>query len=554
MYALVYNNKAFKIQDKYTISNSNNEVKFSDVTIDFTGKTIEDIPFKYQKMEIRRSENEADILNGEIIFVGYLDEIKLPDMKMKDEYRTLELTLLSPLKMATVRTVSIIGTFKTEEAIKRALQPLLDDGFIIKEMDDFEGQISLNFIMETVENCMNNICSKKNIFWFINEKREIFIRSIDLMLTRPSVLTIDENVNLRELGLDEFEPEIENVDYANIINIKNIRLKYNSRTKEVWEEDSDKPIVKYSSYPVIKGSKIIKKGDTINFDNPIIVDESTLKETLQWLLTNEDNFSGVSEPFYAFYFNVDYYNHSIPSDFWDRDFDVYIDNRDSTSETYMKYIVGKDVSFSDDEGEEKIIVLQRDQTFKNLITGFKYNGEDELQIFGIDSETALRKTNLRFTHQSEIEKLKGIISDSGQIEKTVDFNEKWTTWQELSEYAKNLIIQNMNLINEVALHFTKNIDLKIGDIIEVKMSNYYTEGFFAVTEVEKIYKNDDDIEMNVIIRNSNFVSTYIDMFRPEEKEEDESQINSVVIGTYINDNIQETHSIIEAGDNNENQK
>ena len=553
MYALVYNNKAFKIQDKYTISNSNNEVKFSDVTIDFTGKTIEDIPFKYQKMEIRRSENEADILNGEIIFVGYLDEIKLPDMKMKDEYRTLELTLLSPLKMATVRTVSIIGTFKTEEAIKRALQPLLDDGFIIKEMDDFEGQISLNFIMETVENCMNNICSKKNIFWFINEKREIFIRSIDLMLTRPSVLTIDENVNLRELGLDEFEPEIENVDYANIINIKNIRLKYNSRTKEVWEEDSDKPIVKYSSYPVIKGSKIIKKGDTINFDNPIIVDESTLKETLQWLLTNENNFSGVSEPFYAFYFNVDY-NHSIPSDFWDRDFDVYIDNRDSTSETYMKYIVGKDVSFSDDEGEEKIIVLQRDQTFKNLITGFKYNGEDELQIFGIDSETALRKTNLRFIHQSEIEKLKGIISDSGQIEKTVDFNEKWTTWQELSEYAKNLIIQNMNLINEVALHFTKNIDLKIGDIIEVKMSNYYTEGFFAVTEVEKIYKNDDDIEMNVIIRNSNFVSTYIDMFRPEEKEEDESQINSVVIGTYINDNIQETHSIVEAGDNNENQK
>ena len=220
----------------------------------------------------------------------------------------------------------------------------------------------------------------------------------------------------------------------------------------------------------------------------------------------------------------------------------------------MKYIVGKDVSFSDDEGEEKIIVLQRDQTFKNLITGFKYNGEDELQIFGIDSETALRKTNLRFTHQSEIEKLKGIISDSGQIEKTVDFNEKWTTWQELSEYAKNLIIQNTNLINEVALHFTKNIDLKIGDIIEVKMSNYYTEGFFAVIEVEKIYKNDDDIEMNVIIRNSNFVSTYIDMFRPEEKEEDESQINSVVIGTYINDNIQETHSIIEAGDNNENQK
>ena len=539
MYALVYNNKAFKMQDEYTITNSTNEVTFSDITIDFTGKTLADIPFKYQKMEIRESKDETDIVNGEILFTGYLDEIKLPDMKQKDEYRTLELTLLSPLKMATVRTVSIIGTFNTEEAIERALQPLLDDGFIIKEMDDFEGQISLNFIMETVENCMNKICSKKNIFWFINEKREIFIRSIDLMLSREPVLTIDENNKLSEIGLDKFEPEIENVDYANIINIKNIRLKYKS--EEYYFEDG----VEFSGYPIIK-NKVVKKGDMIEFDNPIIIDEKTLKEAWNFEKENEGN-SIFDFDFPAFKIFektsvLDYYNSMI-----------YLDV-DETSKTYEKYFIGSDISFSDDEGEEKILVLQRDQTFKNLITGFKYNGEQTLEVEGITSYTALRKTSLRFIHQLEVEKLKGIISDSGQIEKTVDFNEKWTTWYDLIEYAKNLIVQNTNLINEIKLHFTKDIKLKIGDILEVKMYNYYTEGFFAVTEVEKIYKNNDDIEMNVTIRNSSFVSTYIDIFRPEEKEEDENIINTILIGTYLEEGIQETHTFMEEVKDSESQK
>lgn len=549
MYALVYNNKAFKIQDKYTISNSNNEVKFSDVTIDFTGKTIEDIPFKYQKMEIRRSENEADILNGEIIFVGYLDEIKLPDMKMKDEYRTLELTLLSPLKMATVRTVSIIGTFKTEEAIKRVLQPLLDDGFIIKEMDDFEGQISLNFIMETVENCMNKICSKKNIFWFINEKREIFIRSIDLMLSREPVLTIDENNKLSEIGLDEFEPEIENVDYANIINIKNIRLIYQTSFAEIYNDNGDVIAYDYGNHPILPAGKIINPGDTVEFLNPVIVDEKTLREYISEFYSNQgETFDEYN--FYCLKINLDDTDPNYPIEDYP-DWSIYISTFRNMGDLYNKFNISSAVTFSDD-AEEGEIVLQRDQTLKNLITGFKYNGTKPYKISGIITDTGLRKTNLKFMHTQEIEKLKGIISDSGQIEKTVDYNLKWTWWNDLAEYAKNLIIQNNNLINEISLHFTKNIDLKIGDIIQIKMSNYYTEGFFAVTEVEKTYKNDEDIEIDVIVKNSNFVSTYIDMFRPEEKEESEEDISTLLIGVLSEEGIQEKHSIVERDDNNGN--
>lgn len=557
MIALVYNNKAFKMQDEYTITNSTNEVTFSDITIDFTGKTLADIPFKYQKMEIRESEDEADILNGEILFTGYLDEIKLPDMKQKDEYRTLELTLLSPLKMATVRTVSLIGTYETVEAITRVLQPLLDDGFIIKELNISEGQITTNFIMETVENCMNNICSKKNIFWYINEKREIYIRDIDLMLNRTPAMTIDENSKLSEIGLDEFEPEIENIDYANIINIKNIKLKYQANKTIIYAPDEEGVYEEvgqdWGNYPIITPGRVINPGDTVNFLNPIIIDENTLREYMYSLEKNVEIWSAQTK-FIAILIEIDTDSKDYPINYETEDvphWEISIDTQATEEADRNKYIISNGISFSDDE-EEKEIVLQRDQTFKNLITGFKFNGNRAYKLNGIITDTGLRKTNLKFMHTQEIEKLKGIISDSGQIEKTVDFNEKWVWWEELSEYAKNLIIQNTNLINEVTLHFTKNIDLKIGDIIEIKMLNYYTEGFFAVTEIEKTYVTDDEIEVSVVVKNSNFVSTYIDMFRPEEKEESEQDIDSILVGTLSEEGISETHNIMESGGNNEN--
>ena len=557
MIALVYNNKAFKMQDEYTITNSTNEVTFSDITIDFTGKTLADIPFKYQKMEIRESEDEANILNGEILFTGYLDEIKLPDMKQKDEYRTLELTLLSPLKMATVRTVSLIGTYETVEAITRVLQPLLDDGFIIKELNISDGQITTNFIMETIENCMNNICSKKNIFWYINEKREIYIRDIDLMLNRTPVMTIDENNKLSEIELDEFEPEIENVDYANIINIKNIKLKYQANKTIIYAPDEEGVYEEvgqdWGNYPIITPGRVINPGDTVNFLNPIIIDENTLREYMYSLEKNVKIWSAQTK-FIAILIEIDTDSKDYPINYETEDvphWEISIDTQATEEANRNKYIISNGISFSDDE-EEKEIVLQRDQTFKNLITGFKFNGNRAYKLNGIITDTGLRKTNLKFMHTQEIEKLKGIISDSGQIEKTVDFNEKWVWWEELSEYAKNLIIQNTNLINEVTLHFTKNIDLKIGDIIEIKMLNYYTEGFFAVTEIEKTYINDDEIEISVVVKKSNFVSTYIDMFRPEEKEESEQDIDSILVGTLSEEGISETHNITESGENNEN--
>ena len=132
---LIYSNKTFKILNEYQFKFSNNEVTFNDIVIDFTNCSIADIPFKYQEIQIRQAEDNENIFEGKLLFTGFLDDINLSEMKMRKEYRELTLTLLSPLKMATKRSVSLIGTYKKEEAIRRVLQPLLDDGFSIVEMN-----------------------------------------------------------------------------------------------------------------------------------------------------------------------------------------------------------------------------------------------------------------------------------------------------------------------------------------------------------------------------------------------------------------------------------
>ena len=108
MIRVVFNNKSYKMINEFSFKSSNNEVTFNDIKIDFTGCSLEDIPFKYQEIQIKQAENETSILNGETLFTSYLDDIDISEMKKQKEFRELTLTLLSPLKMATVRTVSLI--------------------------------------------------------------------------------------------------------------------------------------------------------------------------------------------------------------------------------------------------------------------------------------------------------------------------------------------------------------------------------------------------------------------------------------------------------------
>ena len=525
MKKIKYNGKLFKMLDNCGFKFSNNEVTFNDVKIDFTGYSLADIPFKYQKIEVVEIEEGRE----EVIFTGYLDTIKPSFItKKKKGYRELALTLLSPLKMATVRTISLIGTYTKEEAIRRILQPLIDDGFTIEELNIDDGQITVNFVLETIENAMNNVCSKANIFWFIDEKRGIYVNSIDYLFGKAISKTITENDDFEADGLININPTIENIDYSNIINFKNVRLIYSQDNDLVQDSTASEN----EGYPIVSINKTINKGDIIKFDNPIIVDENKLRDIIDETEKSENSYP---TEYYCLFL-------SIKTSIGDSINKVSITRIENASD-YNKYIISPGITFSNSDGSEGEVVLQRDSFYSNLITGFKWNGEDNAKIFQIKSDTALRYTTMKFMYTAEIENLKEIISDSGQIEKTIDFNEKWTTLNQLVNYARSLMIQNSNAVNTVQLEYDKNPNLKIGDIVDIQLPSFYIEGSFAVKEINYTYTNEIEQNWKITLKSADLVSTYIDLFRPVETEETEDKIDTVILSEFIEENIKEIHTV-----------
>lgn len=510
-----FNNKSFKIIDGYTLKFSNNEVSFNDIKIDFTGHGFEDIPFKYQEIKILKANTEDEIMDGEVVFTGFLDTIKLSDIKNADEDKEMTLTLLSPLKMSTVRTVSLIGTYSLKNAIERIVEPLINDGFTIKEINVPDGQITVNFLIETVENCMNDIGNKRNLFWHINELKEIYINSIDYLFGLP----ISKIINGKESGFIQLQPTIENIDYANVINFKNVRLIYSQSNIEA------DPI---SGYPIGPVGKKIKKGDIIEFYNPIILSEEYLKK-----VEKEKVIDG----------ELQIYNIYIQLELDDGSFKSYSigfnDNREYVT-------VGK--INTNDNSDEKEIVLQKDSFFSNLITGFKWNVDSTAKITSLSSDTALRYTTMKFMYSTEINKLKGIISESGQIEKTIDYNEKWTTLDNLINDARSLIMQNSNVVNQVTIKYDINQKLKIGDILKINMPKFLVVGNFAIKEINYVYNKENDEEWTIIAKTSDLNSTYIDLFRPQQKEENQEVINAVILSEFVEENVNEKHIIEEVND------
>ena len=406
---------------------------------------------------------------------------------------------------------------KLETAIKRVLQPLIDDGFVLKEINVPDGQITVNFVLETVENCMNNIGFKRNIFWTINERKEIYVNSIDYLFGLQPLKEIRDNK--QENGLSKIQPKIENVDYANVINFKNVRLIYPSQ--------SEFNSTKIELYPIVTLGKKIKKGDVINFDCPIIIDEDYLKN----YIVEQNNQDG------------SYYNLNLWIKLDNGNFKTYSISVDVSNEQQGAYESIGSISFSNDNGEEGEIVLQRDSFYQNLITGFKWNYDGNGTIELITSHTALRYTTMRFMYSAEINKLKGVISESGQIEKTIDYQEKWTTLPQLIKYARSLITQNSNTINQVILEYDQNPDLELGNIIIIDRPQFYIQGKFAVKDIKYTYNNELDEKWTITVKSSDLVSSYIDLFRPEEKEENKKSIDTVILSEFVEEQINEVHSI-----------
>lgn len=437
-------------------------------------------------------------------------------MQMSQENRELTITLLSPLKLATVRTTTVNGTFTLKEAITRILEPLVNDGFTITEMNVDNSSILVNYIMQTIESVMNDLCFKKNIFWYIDEYKNIKVNSIEYLFGQNISKTIDNTKN--EIGLLGIEPSIENTDYANVINIKNARLIYSEST--MYDSYIDH-IYEDGGFPILNLPKAIKKGDTVDFNYPVIIGKDIGRQIA------EENGIVVSTLLTVFKI----------------DGEGLIDiSYNKTSNTIN--ITGS-VTYSDSEGDEGTFVLQRDNFFKNLITGFKYNGENNIVLAGVSSYTALRYIKMKFMHSNEINKFKGMISKSGQIEKTVNANETWFTLRELTEYAKSLLIQDTNQINSIILKYDIKPDLQIGNLVSINLPAFYIDGKYTVKKLQYQYENELEQLWTITLQNSSLLNNYIDIFRPTQTQETETQNESMVISEFIEDKINEVHIVEE---------
>ena len=486
--------------------------------------SLADIPFKYQEVKVYQFNDEnEDVSEGKVIFSGFVDEVNFSEMKNEDESRELIITVLSPLKLATVRNVSLIGTFKKEEAIKRILQPLIDDGFVIKEINVPNGQITCNFLVQPVEFCMNEVSSKLGLFWTINEKKEITVISLETMFSSLPKKVIEGNI--RKSNLLKIEPRIENVDYANVINIKKARMYYETASTYYNSTVTDSTL-----YPIIKLPRTLKNGEDIYFDNPIVIDKELLKE----IATTRENYW--LNPIYD---NL-YLQILLPnSNVFIAEIGIYYSEGDFENQDTNNF------SYSDSQGEAKDVVFLRDNFFTNLITGFRWNGVDGAVIQNIQSYTALRYVNARVLNSNDIDDMKGIISDSGMIEKTVDYNEKWTTEEQLIEYARSLMTKNTNIINQVVIEFDCDPNLNVGDIVRINEKKFYVQGDFAVKEITYKYMNELDQSWKITLKNADMLSTFIDLFRPVTGQEQDTSNETNMIAEYNEDNIYEKHEIQE---------
>lgn len=492
-------NSYYKIIDGYNITESSREVKFNTIKIEFTDKTIADLPKKYQEVQLLDLDSDYNI--NKIIFTGYINNFKLPNMKNKHEYRELELDLLSPLAMATVRTVDAVGTYQLQTLVKELIQPLINDGFVLKELNIGNNQITVNYQNETVESSLNKLSNKFNIWWYINANKEIFINSISYLLNLKPKLIYDDNNKIN--GLIDVIPSIDATDYCNVVNFTNVRLKIIG-TMEYYDDTM------HGYYPLFSNIKL-SQGIEIEFNYPIIINAKNELNRQRFFIL--EIFAGNSA-----------------------NFDIYI-NRNN------EIVIPNNVTISDSYSDENEWVLVRDSFFKNLIVGLKYNGTSTDMVNAIYTQAGLIWAKVKIQDNNEINKNKGIISQSGIVEKQIDMNEQWKEYQELVEIANSYIKVNSSKADTVKLNIDEDTGLNIGDTIYIDKEDFLIQDTYIITDKSTINEFNTN-RWEYTLKNANMIESYIDLFRASESQDNTDKNINLITSDYIEEGFNEKYEVV----------
>lgn len=509
---IIQKRKILRVFDEFVLKKSSQNVEFSEINVDFYNSVKEELPYKMQEVRIFEGDfkDEEDIVNGNLLFVGYVDDYVLASETNFREDATLKLSLLSPLALATKRYMSINGNYNTIELINLLFEPLINDGFTIKETNIVDKQISVNYFINTIEEIANDLSNKLNFFWYIDEYKQIYLIDITSLFSQMPIISFNNDSKIK--GLYSITPKIENNNYFNTINIKNARVYCVGVSRST---SMNYP----TNYFSILNNLTLNTDDEITFNSPIDMSITGLETLCSEQQTGNPSLIVLSLTGSNVNYNIGYYQGQ------------------GTLE------LPNGVVFDDEDTDGATIILKRDSMFKSLITGFTWKGS-KVSLTEIWSDCMLKYQVFRMTDSIEIEKCKGIISDSGIVESTVDVNEKWFTKRELIDYCRNLISSNNNQISELEMCFDEDYGLKVGDLINVNMPRFFTKSTFIITSIQETidsFKKDFVIEM----ANSNITENYINLFRSSKTQEDDEKYDILNIVEYSNEEIVERYEVVE---------
>ena len=485
-----FNSTDYKLEVYPVITNSLREVAFTNVAIDFSGKTQSDLPVTYQEITIE------DSVTGDVSLTGYVNNYSFRDVfNGTATRRILEIELLSPMSYAAKRTNSVIvNETSLATVVASVLEPLTDDGYTIEENNLITDEISTNYVRDSVEKIMNNLSNKYKFFWYIDQDKKIYLNMINDISIGSVVYSIDDTT------LDymaSIQPVLQSVDYANKVIVKNILL-YRTTTT------------------LLPATTAIKDNSTYNFLYPIDISEDAGTRVI-----GDINTTVLFELVTA----ADTY---------------FIQYAKSTSTYSMSTEVG--FAGEDDDDATKHLLLIRGKEFPDIVTGFKWITTNTT-VTSTESESTLIPYTFQFTDVMEIAANVGKISTSGIVEKLIDGNNQKTTLQEIDNFARNQVTLNNTATKEIIVIFESDIGatfntflsvLKIGSKISVNLPDEFSVGDFIITDTEatqdaylKTYK--------ISARKANLIENFIDLFRKDEKDENAEQVDKYVEAIYVTD-------------------
>ena len=470
------------------------------------------------KFPIKIKKEIVPRIYEKLLYTGYIEDYSFNEMREKDVDIDINITLYSPMKMTTLRTATAVGTYKLKSLIqKEILSPLIDDGFSIEELDITDRQLTVNYISETIEYCMNNLSNKFNFWWFIDEQKRIYIKDIDKLMNGEPDYIYDDTHSIA--GLQYIKPITESDNYANVVNFKNVRIYEYSRLQL-----NGNTITQEHNPLISQQITTIKNGEQLDFNFPCDIKKENI------IKSAESN--GITQYFYGIYVKGTY------SDNTTFEFSIGYDDINKTFETT------DNVGFDGSENATEEFLLIRDSFFSNLITGFKLNNENKSikSIEKITSDSALIWNVNKLYNDKAIADKRGIISKTGIVETTIDMNESWKTIQELREIGVSYMNKNsLDLNGTIELCTDRNV-FQIGKTIYI--NKMLVNGTYIITQIKESVSN-NDVDYYITAKNANMLDNYIDVFRGEASQESSDKTYQVYITHYEEENMYERHEVVQ---------